>query len=313
MPASDVLANAFRYLVYASVGLTFLQIYLTLNKLWKRKHERAVAESVSILGEFVGLMPLMIMTVHFGLQSQWEGFIDGLMWIFGASVTVMIGTGIWVEGQRRQGLLSLLWSSIRSERKEVGYLAKSFLQPSGAEQIMDILGHVALLDSHLDDREREFIGSFGDAWGIDVDWAALESRSSKGTDPLQLREGIARYLATSPPLAQVVQLGDVLVALVAIDDEVTAEESLMMAEVNGMLSAYAGSEEPRWGVVLVPQGPAQDSAVRSLLPNLKPTEIRGGKAYLVGRHHSREYAEVVGARYAELNVFSAVIRLDRVA
>ncbi|NNK62800.1 MAG: hypothetical protein HKO98_06275, partial [Gemmatimonadetes bacterium] len=113
MPSSEVLTGLFRILVYASIGLTMVQIYLTLNRLWKRKHEPVVAESISIMGEFVGLAPLMIMTANFGLLGQWEGFVDGLLWIFSASVTVLIGTGLWVEGRRREGVFSLLRSSLR--------------------------------------------------------------------------------------------------------------------------------------------------------------------------------------------------------
>ena len=311
--SSDLAANLFRFLVYASIGLTVLQIYLTLNRLWKRKHEPAVADSVSILGEFIGLLPLTILTINFGLEGQWEGFIDGLLWVFAASVTVMVGTGMWVEGRRREGFLRNLLDSIRAERDEVGYLAKSFLRPSNADQILEILRSVALLDAHLDDRERAFIQSFADAWRIDVDWSEMERDGGVRSDPVRLRTRLSEYLATSPPLAQVVQLGDVLGALVEIDDDVSEEEALVIGEINGMLSAYAGAEKPRWGVVLVPQEEAQVQAVRTLLPDLEPTDVRGGRAWLVGRHHSREYAEVVGGRYRELNVFVAVIRLDQAA
>ena len=312
--SSDLVGTLFRGLVIASIGLTVLQIYLTLNRLWKRKHERAVAESVSILGEFIGLIPLAILTVNFGVEGQWEGFVDGILWVFAASVTVLVGTGMWVEGRRGRGFFRNLVDAIRAERDEVGYLAKSFLRPSNADQILEILRSVALLDAHLDDRERSFIQSFADAWHIDVDWSEIEARADgEGSDPMKLRQRLADYLATSPPLAQVVQLGDVLGALVAIDDDVSEEEALVIGEINGMLSAYAGSAEPRWGVVLVPQEQEQEEAVRSLLPDLQPTDVRGGRAYLVGRHHSREYAEVVGARYKGLNVFVAVIRLDLAA
>jgi hypothetical protein len=313
MPSSDLFAGAFRILVYASIGLTVLQIYLTLNKLWKRKHEPAVAESISILGEFVGLVPLAIMTLNFGFVGQWEGFVDGIFWILAASVTVLIGTGYWVEGRRGRGVLRLLVESIQAERDEVGYLARSFTRPSNARQILDILGHVALLDASLDERERNFIDSFARAWHVEVDWRDLQERQGEGTDPVRLRDAVAAYLATSPPQAQVVQLGDVVGALVAIDDDVSDEESLIKHEIDGMLAGYVGAAEPRWGVVLVPQEKEQEEAIRSLLPNVQPTSVRGGRAFLVGRHHSREYAEVVGGRYQSLNIFVAVIRVDQAA
>lgn len=324
MFSAEFATSLFRWLVYASLGLTVLQIYLTLNRLWKRKHEPAVAQSISILGEFVGLIPITVFTLHFGLQAEWEGFVDGILWIFGVSVTVLIGTGMWVEGRRGRGFWTLLVEAIRQERDEVGYLARSFLRPSNADQILEILGSVALLDARLDDRERQFIQSFADAWNIEIDWERFDglgevgedvdgAGGGAGSDPVRLRKRVSAYLQTSPPLAQVVQLGDVLNALVEIDDDVSSEEALVMGEIDGMLSAYAGASEPRWGVVLVPQEKEQVDAVRSLLPDLEPTHVRGGRAWLVGRHHSREYAEVVGKRYQNLNIFVAVIRLDLAA
>lgn len=313
MFSADLAATLFRVLIYASLALTVLQIYLTINRLWKRKHEPAVAQSISIIGEFVGLIPMTVFTIHFGMQSEWEGFFDGILWIVAVVVTVMIGSGMWVEGRRGRGFWTLLLESIRQERDEVGYLAQSFLRPSNADQLIGILGSVAMLDAHLDDRERDFVQSFADAWHIEVDWDQFLSREAEGADPVILRDGVAGYLSTSPPVAQVVQLGDVLNALVEIDDDVSREEALVMAEVNGMLSAYAGAAEPRWGVLLVPQERDQEEAVRSLLPDLEPTNVRGGRAFLVGRHHSREYAEVVGKRYQDLNIFVAVIRLDLAA
>jgi hypothetical protein len=311
MPSSEYLGGLFRVLVYASIGLTVLQIYLTLNKLWKRKHEKVVAESVSILGEFVGLIPLAILTANFGFEQQWEGLIDGLLWIFAASVTVLIGTGVWVKGQRRQGFGSLLRAAIRAERDEVGYLARSFFRPSGAARILEILGKVALLDDTLDERERGFIQSFADTWGVEFSWARFESGgAAQGRDLIGLQASVEAYLATSPPDQQVRQLGDVMHALVRIDDDVSHDEALMMSELQGMFDAYLGEADARWGVVLVPQSDEQDEAIRGLVPGVEPREIRGGRAYLVGRHHSRDYAEVVGRRYEALNVFSAVVPVD---
>jgi hypothetical protein len=311
MPSSEVIGDLFRVLVYASIGLTVLQIYLSLNRLWKRKHERVVAESVSILGEFVGLVPLMILTANFGLEEQWEGFVDGLLWIFAAGITVLIGTGRWVEGQREQGWMSLLFSAIRTERGEVGYLARSFFRPSGAHRILEILGKVALLDETLDERERGFIQSFADSWSVEFSWDVFESGDLSGTrDLIGLQSSVEAYLRTSPPDEQVRQLGDVIQALVRIDDDVSPDEAMMVSELQGMFDVYLGEGRAGWAVVLVPQSDEQDEAIRTLVPGVKATEIRGGRAYLVGRHHSRDYAEVVGQRYQSLNVFSAVIPVE---
>lgn len=311
MPPTEFIASGFRFLVYASIGFTTIQIYLTLNRLWKRKHERVVAESISIMGHFVGLVPLTILTTHFALQGEWEGFADGALWIFAGAVTILIGTGAWVEGRRRQGVWSLLASALRTERAEVGDLVRSFFRPSAAERIVEILGQIALVDHVLDERERAFVESFADHWGVDLDWDALGPGPHPDRwDLPELRASVQAYLATSPPEAQVGQLSDVLHLLVRIDERVAPEEALMMGEIQGMFDRYMGGEAPAWAVVLLPQCRQQDEAVRSLAPHAARTPVPGGEAYLVGRHHSRDYAEVVGRRYRALNLFSAVIPLD---
>jgi hypothetical protein len=300
------------YLVLGSLVLAALQIYLTTNKLWKRKHERAVAESISILGEFVGLIPVTLLTLKFVLDGQWEGAADGMLWVLGATVAVLIGSGRWVEGRRDQGFFRLLVDSIRMERGEVGYLAKSFLRPGGANLILSILGRVALLDDHLDDRERAFVDAFARNWGIDFQWDSITAVVKEDAlDFLPLRRDLQEYLATSPPAAQVKQLGEVLHVLINIDQTVTQHESLMMAEVDGMIDAYLRATDhggPMYAVVLVPQGAEQDRAIALVLPDLPRREMHGGQVYVAGTYHSFDFAEIVSAQYRALNFFTAVVR-----
>jgi hypothetical protein len=265
-----LLRSTLDLLVLASLGLAALQIYLTTNKLWKRKHEPAVAESISIMGEFVGLVPVTLFTAKFAVDGQWEGAVDGVLWIIAAGIVITVGTGRWVEGRRELGFFRLLGDSLRQERGEVGYLAKSFIRPSGANHILRMLGRLALLDDHLDEKEKAFVESFAHTWGIDFDWGSVPAApGDSALDFIPLRDELEQYLATSPPAAQVRQLGDVLHALVGIDDTVTAQESLMMAEIDGMMDAYlnaADRDRVNFGVVLVPQGPEQDQAIATVLP-----------------------------------------------
>jgi hypothetical protein len=307
------LRAALEYLVIASLMLAALQIYLTTNKLWKRKHERAVAESISIMGEFVGLVPVLLLTVKFTLDGQWQGAVDGLLWITGATVAVAIGSGMWVEGRRHLGFSRLLKDAIQLERDEVGYLAKSFMRPSGAAHILRILGRIALLDDDLDERERRFIESFARSWGIDFAWDSVTAQpGDKSSDLLPLREEVRAYLATSPPPQQVRQLHDVLHALVNIDEQVTRQEDLMLAELDGMMDAYLREERdttPGFAVVLVPQGAEQDQAIAAVLPDLPKRELHGGLVYVAGTYHSFDFAELVSAQYRALNFFTAVVRM----
>jgi hypothetical protein len=307
------LRTALEYLVIASLMLAALQVYLTTNKLWKRKHEKAVAESISIMGEFVGLVPVLLLTIKFAVDGQWQGAVDGLLWMTGATVAVAIGTGMWVEGRRHLGFTRLLKDSIQLERGEVGYLAKSFLRPSGAAHVLRILARVALLDDHLDTREKQFVEGFARSWGIDFHWdIVVAHRGDSPLDFLPLREEVHAYLATSPPPPQVRQLSDVLHALASIDEEVSEQEKLMLAEIDGMIDSYLKGESevaPHFAVVLVPQGAEQDQAIAAVLPDLPKRELHGGLVYVAGTYHSFDFAELVSAQYRALNFFTAVVRL----
>ena len=81
-----------QYLTIASLLLAAAQIYLTLNKLWSRKHEPVVAESISIMGESLGLVPLLLLTMTFLLDGHWEGVVDGGLWLGAGAITILIWT-----------------------------------------------------------------------------------------------------------------------------------------------------------------------------------------------------------------------------
>ena len=159
-------------------------------------------------------------------------------------------------------------------------------------------------------REKEFIQSFVDAWGIDFSPEALGTGTGDGhVNYRELRADVEAYLATSPPPNQVRQLSDVVSALVHVDEEVSTEEALVLDELNGMWEAYLNEDVdvPLFGVAVVPQSPEQDRAIAEVIPNVGKTPVEGGEAYVVGKYHSERYAEVMGRQYRDLGFFTTVV------
>ncbi len=305
----ELLRLAIGSLTVASLAVAAVQVYLILNKLWIRKHERAVAESISIMGESLGLVPITILGLNYAVDGYWEGAADSLLWVVAGMVTIAIGTGRWVEGKRQRGFWSLVRESLRLERDEVGDLARSFFRPSAAAQILDILGQVALLDRTLDEREREFVESFAESWGVEFSWDELEAGAGGHLDMVRLRRAVERYLATSPPRGQVDQLADTVTALVRIDRVTTPEEDLMLEELLGMFRDYAGDGgTAAYTVAVVPQDPSQDDALASLLPGLGKRTMQGGQAYPVGPFFSDRYADIMADQYRAMSFFATVVR-----
>lgn len=306
----DTVRVAIESLAIASLVLAGLQVYLIVNKLWIRKHERAVAESISIMGESLGLVPLAVLSLNYGVNGYWEGVADSLIWIVAGAVTIAIGTGRWVEGKRQRGFWTLIREALRLERGEVGDLARSFFRPSAARQILDILGQVALLDQVLDERERDFVDSFAHSWGVEFSWDELEAGHGGHVDMVRLRRSVEGYLATSPPQGQVTQLADTLSSLIRIDRVTTPEEELMLEELQGMLYDYAGKrgDPARHIVAVVPQDPAQDQALSTLLPELTKRPLQGGMAYPVGPYFSARFADIMAEQYRAMKFFATVVR-----
>lgn len=306
----EILRLAIGSLAVVSLVVAAVQVYLILNKLWIRKHEPAVAGSISIMGETLGLVPLGILSLNYAIDGYWEGVADSLIWIVAGGVTVLIGTGKWVEGNRRRGFWTLFREAIRQERGEVGDLARSFFRPSSARQVLDILGQVALLDSDLDDRERSFVQGFADAWGVDFDWSSVEGGDQE-VDFVRLRRSVESYLATSPPPGQVSQLADAVTALIRIDRQTSREEELMLEEMVGMFGAYTGDAEGTgYLVAVVPQDPEQDQALTNLLPGRPKHRVQGGRAYSLGPYFSSRYANLIADQYRRLDFFATVVEAD---
>ncbi|MSR21946.1 MAG: hypothetical protein EXR92_00040 [Gemmatimonadetes bacterium] len=286
------------------------ELYLVTNKIWKRKHERAVADSISMMGEFVGIIPLFFLALSLILSGNWTAAINPILWMSGGCITIAIGAGVWVEGKRGRNFTSLVRDAIRMERGEVTALARSFFRPAAASKILDILARLALIDHDFDTRERTFLQTFADAWGIG--FPVIVQGDGRGYSAFTaLHDDAAEYLATSPPPSQVRQFGEVARVLVRIDERVTDEEATMLAELEGMWDAYLDGTDaaPAYVVALVPQSKEQDHAIASVLRSARRTPIHGGEAYVAGTYHSERFAEIVGNDYRALNIFTTVIRL----
>ncbi len=122
-----------------------------------------------------------------------------------------------------------------------------------------------MIDEVIDSREKEFIQSFADHWNINFSGENLTTNKGAdgATNLINLRQDVTDYLATSPPQKQVSELKDIINALVNIDEEVSEQESLIMGELDGLLSEYINQQPnaARYHVVVVPQNERQVQVV----------------------------------------------------
>ena len=301
-------------MAYASLGFTVAAAYLKINKIWKRKHNAEVADSVSIVGNVIYVIPLSFFALNYIFIAHWQGLIDSVIWIASGIVYILIGSRLWVQSHRHKTFWTRLQEVLKLERSEAGDLAKSFFRPSGAEIILNILAHFAYIDRKLTVREKEFIQSFVDTWHMKFDWNE-HSRLAVDDQPvifIKTREKVEHCLDTSPPVKQVSQLIDVLHVLAKIDESVSAQEKLMLEEVDGLLLSYLNASDApaRFAVVIAPQNDNQDSAIATLLPDVEKSEVAGGSGYMIGSYYSQNYAGMICNQYRALGFFTIEIIHD---
>jgi len=296
--------------VYVAIVLYVFRTYLILNKLWARRHSKEVCESISVMALLVSYGTTIPFFLHRVLNGHIEGAVQDGMALGYITIMLLIGSGVWVKGQKRQGFWALFRRALRLERGEAADLLKNFIHPKKPKEILDILGRIALIDNRLDEREILFVTRFAEEWGIPLSWDELKD-SVEGDERsrfVALRESVSDYLATHPPNEQVTQLRDAVTALIHIDEQVADEETLIADELNGLFDRYIGSYEDatNYAVVLAPQAKAQEEAIAALLPQVRRSEVAGGVAIVAGHFNSRSYATMIRDNYRTLGVLSFV-------
>ncbi|ROL60781.1 hypothetical protein D9V87_00560 [Bacteroidetes/Chlorobi group bacterium MS-B_bin-24] len=301
--------------IWISLLMSVVQVYLQTNKIWKRKHERVVAESQSIAGLSLLILNCLIWLISYIMKNDIESIIDTSLIIAQAMVFLLVGTGLWVRGQRKMGFWRLVKQAIRIEKKEANYLLKRFFKPQNAEIIIDILHNLAMIDEEFDEREKKLIEFFAMEWNIPYS-AETKNKERKQrvvqNKFVDLRNKLLDYLSRDPPVEQVAQLKDLINEMILADEKITSEEKLVSGELLGIIDSYLQEEERKdvYQVIIVPQNPNQEQKIKELLPDSESIETFGGIVYSVGSFYSKEFAEMVCQRFRKMNFFAIVYNLE---
>lgn len=303
-------------LTQVSVIVTTLQVYLRINKIWKRKHEQDVAESQSIAGILLLIGNCILWILYYvWVESDMLSIIDTSLYLIESSVFLLISTGLWVKGKHTRNLWQLAKSALRLEKSESTYLLKKLFKPKNADIIINILHQIAMIDDDLDPKEYKIIQEFANHWGIDYSVEELNEGRTKGSEYnfIQLRDSMMQYLRTEPQKDQVNQLKQMIQTLMYIDSKITKEEKLIELELFGLIDNYCDKDEitnTKYDVLIVPQDKEHHEVVETVIPNSKRVETAGGIAYSIGTYYSEEYAEMMCAQFREINLFTIVYKLD---
>ena len=305
-----------KVLTQVSVIVTTVQVYLRINKIWKRKHEEEVAASQSIAGILllVGNCVLWIF-YYIWVETDMLSIVDTSLYLIESFVFLLISTGLWVKGKSNRSLWQLAKSALKLERKESTYLLKKMFKPSNAEIIISILHQIAMIDDDLDPKEREIIEAFAKEWNINYSVDELNKNRKDGDSYnfILLHDSMTKYLSTNPPKEQTLQMQSMIEALITADDVVSDEEELIQKELIGMIVEYTTdgkAKDNKFSVLIVPQNLEHHEVVESIIPNTVRVNTSGGVAYSIGSYYSKKYAELVCEQYRKINLFTIVYNID---
>jgi len=299
-------------LAAGAILLTVLTAYLVANKLWTRKHEKVVSESISVSAQLIGIVTMLPFLAKYILfDSDYMSFAGMTIRLALTLFFLAIGIGFWVSARRGENLWTKIKRALNLEKEESLELINALIRPSGARIMLDVLQKLAVIDKNLDDREKSFIQDFADQWNIRIDFTSqfdLAAERATGQMYMELRSRLSDYLSISPERTQASQFLDIIKLLIGVDQNVSNEEEFVVKEIVGMIETYINDGEAKaaYRVIVVPQNKDERAAVGALLPAAKPRNEWGGNIYYAGVFHSRGYAEMISEHYQSLNLFSTV-------
>jgi hypothetical protein len=313
----ELFKNIILFIVSVSLIITAVQIYLQINKIWKRKHEREVAASQSISGLVLLIFNCIVSILYYAVnEDDWISVADTSLYLFQAILLTLISTGIFVRDRERLNFWQLVKTAFRMERREADYLIKKFFKPNNAAMIIDILHQLAMIDEVLDPKEEELIQAFSKEWNINYDVSEFNKarHESAENNYIRLRDSVEEYLSSAPPTEQAAQLKDMMQTLIEADDEISKEEELISSELIGVIENYISDDEnsSRYDVLIVPQNMEQHTLVTKMAPKAKRFNVAGGEAYSMGTYYSHKYAEMICNQYRDINLFTIVHSSDEV-
>jgi len=303
----EVLQSILKGILLISVAITALVTYLSINKMWNRKHEVTVAQSNSVFAQILGISTTLPFIIYYSIHGDIKIALDSFIRLFINIFLFLVSIGFWVKDRQHKGVWQKFLKALKQEANESTNLIKALTQPSGKKELLNILYRVAWLDDELNEKERQYIQMFADSWEIDPSHLFAEPPPEKGIEKLnKLRDEVITYLAVGPSKEQALSLSDVVQALINIDERITKEEELIGAEISGMLINYASEQKTTlYGVMIHPKQEQQESFL-ALVPSAKEEYILGNRAYVAGIFQTRPYAEAFSEYYREQDFFTVV-------
>ena len=308
-----ILNKIIAFLVTSALFISIFQFYLKLNKVWKRRGIKEVANSISIVAALLGFavgFPFLLNSLF--ISGDYPAAGKSVLGLGMAVMMTLISMGYFVDENRNKGFFRLLLDALGAEKSESTDLLSAMLRPHGATKIIEILTQLAAIDDDVAQEEVDLINEFAERWRIDIPKLKV-GKPEKVTNLVELKELVQSYLDEKPDVEVAQNLVDLINMMAEADDEVTEEEAMAVGEFTGMIAHYVSQEEggsiDAFEVAIVPQNDKQSDAVKDIIPNISSVKKQGGEIFIVGTFYSEEYANAVCDKYISLGLFTNSLKV----
>ncbi|NEP03446.1 MAG: hypothetical protein F6K34_00575, partial [Okeania sp. SIO4D6] len=90
----EIFQKVISVLAFLSIGFSLAEVYLTMNPIWKRKHERVVAESQSVTGNLLSFTIGTIFAINSLFTKEYVSFIDNILFNGLAFFYILVGMSL---------------------------------------------------------------------------------------------------------------------------------------------------------------------------------------------------------------------------
>lgn len=311
------------FLTTFAVIIAVLNLYLKVNKMWKRKHEKEVADSLSIVALTSEGFLYTIWSASFILSRDWNALADNAIALIECTFFIIIGSGIFVLQKRAsdKSFWQMIVDALKMERREATYLIKSLSGKGQAVKILKMLKLLAWIDDDFDKKEIELIKNFSKNWNIKLDEKEFlfnpNHKNKSYNERFEIiKSELKSYLADNPPKAQARQLKDLFHKLILADGRLDKTEDMIIGELDGLILTYLGEPVPLFKVIIIPQDEKQIIYIENKLKNIDPdidiSKIRipidGGFGFLIQTCYSNAYAELLADEERNIHKLMTIIK-----
>lgn len=312
-----------QFLTGIAILISIVNLYFKANKIWKRKHEKEVAESQSIVALGSEALLYILWGVSFALSRDWGALADNAVGMVETGFFIIIGSGMFVIQKKhsKKSFWQMIKDSIHMERKEAAYLLKSLSGKGQAEKIIKILKNIAWIDNDLADKEKEMILNFASSWNVKLSEAELLSKpkSDDGNEisPFKLlKKSLEDYLNEEPQASQVKEVKKLIHDMIDADGRISREEDIIIGELDGLICEYLNEPNPKYHVIVIPQQQEHREIVEMIVKTLDPhkeiskleTKIDGGFGFIMEECFSVHYADILAQEQRENHSIMTIVK-----